>query len=414
MPLSPPMPQVPERRLPFDPPPEFAKLRADAAVVRVSTPAGFDAWLVSDYAGAREVLADGRRFSAQPGSTAHVMPAFDPDSPVNGLFSRMDGPEHLRIRRNFAPQLSHGRRLAELRPLIQEVVDGAVDGLAAATGPYDLHENLSRRISTTVIAELVGVGPEQRHLFYDVAEALFNPAGATEVDITHPAVIALFGYLAQLVQARRADPGDDVVSRMIAYSNAGERPLTDFELIAANAALFLFGFDVISSRLSGGLLLLLSEPSRWRRLCAEPELVTPAAEEIVRFLGSPTGILRRATEATILRGQPVEPGDYVVVAVQSANRDPALHPDGDVFDLARRPGPHLGYGHGAHACVAQQVARIEITTTLRTLAERVPSLRLARPLEEIECRTDSTARGPAEVPVVWDAVLPAPTREASG
>lgn len=409
------MPQVPDGHLPFDPPPEYEQLREKAAVVRVSTPARFDAWLVSDYAGAREVLGDGRRFSARPGSTSHVMPNFDPDSPVDGLFSRMDGAEHLRIRRNFAPQLSHSRRLSELRPMIQEVVDAAVDDLAAAAGPVDLHVAFSRRISTTVIADLVGVEPAYRNLFYDLGAALFNPDpdAETKDEDLQPAFAALFSYLTELVQHRRANPGDDVVSRMIAHSAGSERPLSDWELVTSNAALFLFGFDVISSRLSGGLLLLLGEPERWERLVADPELASTTGEEIVRFLGSPTGLLRVATEDTEIHGTPIAAGDYVIVAVQAANRDPRLHADADVFDMARHPAAHLGYGHGAHACVAQQVARIEITTALRTLATRVPSLRLAKPLNEISVRMDSTARGPAEVPVTFDEVLP-PAAPAEG
>jgi cytochrome P450 len=404
MSTAPTLPQVPPTQLPFDPPPEYRRLRDEAAVVRVATPAGFDAWLVSDYAAAREVLGDGRRFSARPGSTAHVMPSFDPDSPVDGLFSRMDGAEHIRIRRNFAPQLSHGRRLAELQPLIQEVVDDAIDALAQKEGPVDLHVEFSRRISTTVIAELIGVDREHAHLFYDVAAVLFNPDpdATMNAEDLQPAFIELFSYLSALVEERRANPGDDVVSRMIAHSSAGDRPLSDYELVTANAGLFLFGFDVISSRLSGGLVMLLAEPERWDRLVADPGLAATTGEEIVRFLGSPTGLLRVATEDTVVNGQPIAEGEYVIVAVQSANRDPALHPDADTFDMARKPGGHLGFGHGAHACVAQQVARMEITTALRTLATRLPGLRLAKPVDEIACRIDSTSRGPADVPVTWD------------
>jgi cytochrome P450 len=97
----------------------------------------------------------------------------------------------------------------------------------------------------------------------------------------------------------------------------------------------------------------------------------------------------------------------VVVAVQSANRDSALHPDGDVLDIGRRPGAHLGFGHGAHACVGQQIARMELVAVLGALARRVPTLRLAVSLDEIQFKTDSVVRGPSAVPVTWDKVLPA-------
>jgi cytochrome P450 len=397
-----PMPR--ESEFPFDPPPEYARLRTRSPVIRVACPTGLSAWLVTSYAGVRDVLGDGRRFSSRPGQVAHVLASFDPDSPVDGQFSRMDGPEHVRIRRNFAPQVSHARRLDELRPLIQGIVEGAIDRLADAAQPLELHMDFSRRITTAVIAELIGVPPEQRFLLYDAAKTLFDPA--TTAEELQRALAPLYGYLYGLVATRRAQPGDDVLSRMIVHSAGSDRPLTDDELVGMNGALLIAGFDTTASLLSHGLLALLSTPGQWRKLCADPALAPSATEELVRYLGVGIGLLRQATEDTTVEGVRIAAGDYVVVAVQSANRDTALYPDGDVLDVAREPGAHIGFGHGAHTCVGQQIARMELITVLRGLATRVPSLELARPLPEIEFRTDSVVRGPVELPVVWDEVLP--------
>ena len=399
----PAMPLPREWEFPFDPPPEYAELRATAPVLRVSCPTGIEAWLVSSYAGVREVLGDGRRFSSRPGQVAHVIQAFDPDSDPDGEFSRMDGPEHVRIRRNFAPQLSHARRLDELRPLIQQIVDEAIDHLAGTTPPIELHIPFSRWITTAVIAELIGVPPQDRHLLHGAAQALFDPA--TTADGLGQALAPLYGYLYGLVAARRGNPGDDVLSRMILHSQDSERPLTDDELVAMNGALLIAGFDTTASLLTHGLLALLENPAQWDRLVADPELAPGAAEELVRYLGVGVGLMRQATEDTVLLGQPIAAGDYVVAAVQSANRDPALHPDGDTFDVGRKPGAHLGFGHGAHTCVGQQIARIELVTVLRALARRVPTLRLARPLSEIPFKS-SIVRGPVDLPVSWEKVLP--------
>lgn len=399
----PAMPLPREGEFPFDPPPEYAELRTTAPVLRVSCPTGIDAWLVSSYAGVREVLGDGRRFSARSGQVAHLTTAFDPDSDPGGEFSRMDGPEHVRIRRNFAPQVSHARRLDELRPLIQQIVDEAVDHLAGTQPPIELHIPFSRWITTAVIAELIGVPPQDRHLLHGAARALFDPE--TTADGLQQAVAPLFGYLYGLVAARRGDPGDDVISRMILHSQDSERPLTDDELVGMNGALLIAGFDTTASLLTHGLLALLENPAQWERLVADPDLAPGAAEELVRYLGVGTGLLRRATEDTVLLGRPIAAGDFVVVAVQSANRDPELHPDADVFDVGRKPGAHLGFGHGAHTCVGQQIARMELVAVLRALAVRVPSLRPARPLPEIEFKT-GIVRGPVDLPVTWDEVLP--------
>jgi cytochrome P450 len=395
----PALPLPEEDRLPFDPPPECAELRAVPRIARVACPTGLDAWLVADYAGVREVLGDGRRFSARPGQAAHVLAAFGgPDAPVQG-FSQLDGPEHIRIRRNFAPQVSHARRLAELQPLVQEITDEAVTRMLGSAQPYPLHSGFSTAITTAVIAELIGVPPDRRHLLHDAATALFTTS--TSPDGLRRALDPLFTYLYGLVAARRVRPGDDVLSRMIEHSADSERPLTDAELTEMNAALLIAGFDTTASMITYGLVCLLHTPGQWARLCAEPDLAPSATEELVRYLGVGIGLLRQATEDTELHGQPIKAGDYVVVAVQSGNRDTALYPDAGTFDVTRRPGVHLGFGHGAHACVGQQIARLELTTVLRALARRVPTLRLAVPLEEIVWKKDSVVRGPVELPVAW-------------
>jgi cytochrome P450 len=401
--LLPALPLPREWEAPFDPPPEYARLRAESPVVRVSCPTGIDAWLVTRYADVRQVLGDGRRFSSRPGQLSHVSRVFDPGSSADGSFTRMDGPEHLRIRRHFAPQVSNVRRMAELQPLVQQIVDDRIDELAATTPPLDLHAGFSRRITTAVIAELIGVPAGERRLFEGAARTLFDPdadpAGLMQ------AITPLFEYLYGLIVTRRAAPGDDVLSRMIVHSAQSERPLSDEELVSMNAALLIAGFDTTASLLTHGFLALLSRPAQWSRLCADPALAPSAGEELVRYLGVGVGLLRQATEDTELGGRRIAAGDYVVVAVQSANRDERLYPDADALDVARRPGPHLGFGHGAHQCVGQQIARLELTTVLGAVARRVPTRRLATPPDEVPFR-DGVVRGPAALPVAWDEIRP--------
>lgn len=391
-----PLPSEDER--PFDPPPAYAELRSAGAVIRVACPTGVDAWLVSDYAGVREVLGDGRRFSAKPGQASHMLASYGPDAPIDN-FTRWDGPEHIRIRRNFAPQVTHARRLAELWPLVERITDEAITDMLASPQPYPLHGRFSTAITTSVIAELIGVPPEERHLLREAASALFTTS--TTPQELRDALTPLYTYLYQAVATRRVKPGDDVLSRMIEHSADSERPLTDAELTDMNAALLVAGFDTTASMITHGLVTLLNTPGEWAKLVAEPGLATPAADELVRYLGVGTGLLREATEDTELNGQKIKAGEYVVVAVQSGNRDTTLHPDADELDVARKPGPHLGFGHGAHACVGQQIARMELTTVLRALSTRVPTLRVAVPLGDLVWKKDSVVRGPVELPVAW-------------
>ncbi|MDR7275487.1 cytochrome P450 [Catenuloplanes atrovinosus] len=391
-----PLPQ--ERKYPFDPPPDYAELRAEGRIIRVTTPTGLDAWLVSDYRTIREVLGDGRRFSVRAGQAAHVLGGFDPDAPIGG-FSQMDGPEHVRIRRNFAPQVTHARRLAELTPMVERITDEAITRMLASPEPFPLHREFSTAVTTAVIAELIGVPPEKYFLLQDAAYTLFRtettPAQLQE------ALRPLFGYLLEQVARRRAAPGDDILSRMILHSADSDRPLTDEELVRMNAALLIAGFDTTASMITYGLVLLLGDRARWETLCKDPSLSATTGEELVRYLAVGVGLLRQATEDTELNGQKIAAGEFVVVAIQSGNRDTSVLPDADTFDLARRPGPHMGFGHGAHACVGQHIARMELKTVLGALATRVPSLRIAVPLADLEWKTDSVVRGPVELPVAW-------------
>ena len=394
----PALPLPREWDLPFDPPPDYAALRAGSRVAQVSCPTGLTAWLVADYAGVREVLGDGRRFSARAGTAGHVLQTFGPDSAMD-TFSQMDGPEHIRIRRHFAPQVSHAGRLAELTPLVVDIVDRGITRMLASPQPFPLHAGFSTAVTSEVIAELIGVPEEHRGLLREGAQALF--AATTTPEQLQAALWPLFAYLGEQVATRRAAPGDDVLSRMIVLSQDNERPLTDAELVEMNAALLVAGFDTTASMITYGVLALLNNPGEWAKLVADPDLAGPATEELVRYLGVGIGLMRQATEDTTLGDQSIRAGDYVVVAVQSGNRDAALYPDGDVLDVARKPGPHLGFGHGAHACVGQQIARMELNAVLRALPSRVPELRVAIPLDEVEWKRDSVVRGPAELPVEW-------------
>jgi cytochrome P450 len=401
------MPMPAERESPFGPAPEYARLRAESPIIQVTCPTGLTAWLVTRYADVRAVMAAPRRFVTRPGLAAHVAAHMDPASPVMvGDFSRMDGPEHLRFRRHLAPEVSSMARVRQLEPLVQRIVDAGIDRLAETGPPAELHREFARPVTTSVIAELFAVPDEDRVLFQGAAEALFD-TGTTPEGL-FAALQPLLTYLHGLVVRRRAALGDDALSGIIRRGDASDRPFSDAELAAMAGGLLIAGYDTTASLMSYGFLALLTHPEQLDRLRADPDLAAPAAEELVRYLGVGTGLLRQAVEDTEIGGQPVAAGDYVVVVPQSANRDPDLYPDEpDRLDIGRRPGPHVGFGHGPHQCVGQQLARLELTTALRTVARRIPSLRLAVPFEEVAFKDDNLVRGPRELPVTWDAVRPA-------
>lgn len=391
---------------PFGPPQEYESLRAGSPVIRVACPTGVQAWLVSRYEDVREVLGDPRRFSNRPGTAAHVLLGFGGDTPVGeGEFPRMDGAEHLRFRRHMAPEVSNMKRINQLRPRVRQIVDEHLDDLAATPTPVDLYAAFARPVTTAVIAELLSVPKTDRHLFQAAAEALFT--GSSSAGDVAAAMQPLFQYLYGTVVARRAEPGEDVLSRMIVRSDQTDQPFTDMELVMMSAAMLIAGYDTTASMISHGLLALLEHPAELDRLRADPALAGPAAEELVRYLGVGAGLLREVTEDTEIAGQRVRAGDYVVIAIQSANRDGALYPDGDRLDIGRTTGAHLGFGHGPHQCVGQQLARLELTTVLATVPRRIPSLRLAVPFADVRFKVDTAVFGPVTLPVTWDGIEPA-------
>ncbi|MFE7571795.1 cytochrome P450 [Streptomyces sp. NPDC057539] len=399
-----PLPLPREQECPFRPAPEVAGFRTDLPVARVVGPTGIEAWLVTRYADVRDVLGDPERFSNRSGQAGHVLADMPPDAPVTeGAFSRMDGAEHLRFRRILGPELSMIKRIERLRPTVQRIVDERLDALGESAPPVDLYQQFAVPLTSTVIAELLGVPATDHSLFQKAGAALFT--ATADPDEKAAAFEALFDYLHILVRRRRDEPGGDILSNLIERGDRSDQPFTDTELVATAAGLLVAGFDTTASMISYGVLALLHHPDQLTALRNGPGLVPGAVEELVRFLGVGVGIMREVTRDTEIGGQPVLAGDFVIAAIQSANHDPEQFPGADRLDVTRDAGRHIGFGHGPHQCAGQQLARLELRTVLETLLRRIPSLRLAVPFEQIEFKTDTVVTGPAALPVTWDEVL---------
>ena len=394
------------RGCPFAAAPGHEDTDVNGPVARVRTPAGIDAWMVNRYEDVKDVLSDTTRFSSAAGSINHMLPRMWPPQPMEpGDFNRMDGAEHLRFRRAFGIEIGAAKRMDALRPSVQRIVDEALDAIADAEQPVDFHERFSKPVTTAVIADLMDVPYADRQLFHDSA------AAALDIDMDPEIATAAFdklkAYVRQLLVDRRENPGDDALSHIIARSEAGDRPFTDDELESIGFALISAGFDVTAGMLTFITLTLFEFPDQMARLVADPSLVPTAVDEFVRFLPGDVGILRRAVADTEMGGVQIKAGDYVIAGIGAAGHDPAVFPDPEKLDLARTPNSHLNFGRGPHACVGQQLARLELRVALETVLRRVPSLRCAVPVAEVPLRQDNIVPGPAHLPVLFDAVLPA-------
>ncbi|MFL6117960.1 MAG: cytochrome P450 [Catenulispora sp.] len=404
MPGTTPAPQLPfDRASVLDLAPLYALLRAEAPAVRVRTPAGDPAWLITRYEPARTLFADPRlgRTHPDPERAARITGAAIMAGPQGDHAT--EAAEDALKRRLLAPAFS-ARRIALLAGHIRTLVEECLDGLAAAREASpdqtaDVHEHLALALPIRVICELVGVPPAERDRFRGLAARMTRMRGGDDAR----AAFADFGrYTAELAEAKRARPGEDVVSDLVA-AQATEPELTDARLTRLVMALLFAGHGTTVARLDLGTLMLLADPGRWAALVADPAgRVAATVEEILR-LASPggLGILRYAHEEIMVDDIRIERGEAVLIASSAANRDPAVFGDPEDFEPDRRPNPHLAFGHGARFCIGASLARTELTAAFEALARRFPDLRLAVGLDEIEMRTEQLAGGVTAVPVTW-------------
>ena len=348
-------------------------------VSAVTAPDGGPAWMAANYETAATVLADPRFGVEPPGAS---------EADNHTLFR--DGAAHRRLRALVSRAFTPGR-VAALAPRARELAESAVAAMVATGPPADLVADLAAPLSATVIAELLGVRIDDRAEFRRFAD------GALMADPGDRAALVsgwetFTAYAAELVEARRTEPGEDLLSGLIAVRDAEEGRLSEDELVGM--VVVLVGAGYVSSRnaIAVGAVHLTG------RLDTVDEQVV---EEALRLASGLTGdpMPRWAREEVELGGVTIAAGDRVLVSLAAANRDPAAFADPDAF----RPGrpPHLAFGRGPHHCLGAAVARLELQAALTALARGLPGLRLAVPPEEIPWTHGHVDSGPSALPVTW-------------
>jgi cytochrome P450 len=369
--------------------------REQRPVCPVRLPDGSEAFLVSRYADVRQVLTDdrfSRAAAAGPDAAPKELGVLETESLIG-----MDPPAHTRLRRLVARAFTP-RRVEELRPRIAELVDAALTKIAGLPRPVDLVAHLSVPLPVQVISELLGVPEELRHLCTYWSDTMMgdwraNPAAMRE---------ALDGFAA-MIAAKRDDPGDDLITALIAARDEQDR-LTERELLAVCVGVLTGGHETTTNHINLSLLTLFEFPDQLELLRADPGLIEAAVEELSRFvqLGD-TGILlpRVTTEEVTLGGVTLPAGATVLPAFVAANRDPAVFPDPDQLRLTRSENRHLGFGAGIHHCLGAQLARVELQEALGGLIRRFPGLRLAVRADELRFKPGLAVRSLERLPVTW-------------
>ncbi|HZT93818.1 MAG TPA: cytochrome P450 [Gaiellaceae bacterium] len=363
-------------------------------------------WFVTRYEDAEAVLLDDERFVRDPrlalpperlGGEVPEFVAFIDSNMLN-----RDRDDHRRLRRLVSKAFTP-RMIERLRPRIQEIADALIDRVLAQ-GEMELVSAFAFPLPITVIAELLGVPVADRDRFREWSAAMVSPAlAAADMEKADSSLSAFVDYLLALFAERRGEPGEDLVSALVAVEDGGDT-LSEEELCSMVALLIVAGHETTVSLIGNATLALLTHPEERALLERDPSLLPGAVEELIRYDGPVERTLNRWAAADVeLRGQKIRRGDLVIVILGAADRDPERFEDPDTLDLAAGRGTrHLGFGRGSHFCLGAPLARLEAEIALGTLLRRLPGLRLAVPQEELRWRPVPLFRSLVALPVAWE------------
>jgi len=393
-----------------DPPAVYAPLREANPVHR--SPLGF--WVLTRHADCLAMLRDKR--ASSDGRNADVERARalrrfeDPGNAIGDALAEMapflfrDPPDHTRLRglvqKAFTPRVVESLR-GRITDISVELVDEAL-----AKGRADLVADLAYPLPVQVIVEMLGVPAEDHQQFRVWSDAM---ARGLDPDFLLPpeaieermlGILSFVQYFAGLIARRRQEPGDDLLSALIAAKEKSD-VLSPGELVSTCILLLVAGHETTVNLIAGGALALLDHPDQLARLQDDPAVVRTAVEEMLRYV-SPVQLTGRvATEDIEVGGVTVARGEFAMLLIGSANRDPAAFEDPETFDITRRENPHLGFGFGLHHCLGAALARLESQIALSTLFARATTVE--RSGGELAYKDNVVLRGLAALPVTLSA-----------
>jgi cytochrome P450 len=387
-----------------NPYPFYARLRAEAPVWRVTLRDRRTAWLVTRYEDVARVLKDDtfakdKLNAMNPEQLAKTpwVPGFL--KPLERNMLDLDDLDHMRLRalvsKAFTP-----RFIERLRGRIEALCEELLDAMERESGT-DLVAGYALPLPATVIAELLGVPAEDHDRFHRWSNRLVSVSSGRDMLRALPAALAFVRYLRNLVERRRADPEDDLITALIRAEEAGDR-LSEDELLAMAFLLLVAGHETTVNLIASGTLALLEHPEQTEGLRHDPSLTKMAVEELLRYT-SPVEMAteRYAREDAEIGGRRIPRGELVLAVLGSANRDERHFEDPDVLDLARDPNRHLAFGRGGvHHCLGAPLARMEGQIAMTALLRRFPGARLAMAPEDLYWRRGLFLRGLEKLPLV--------------
>jgi cytochrome P450 len=356
-----------------DPHPVYARLRSEAPVHHVRAPDGKELWLVVGHDACRAAFTDPRlgRDWRKSGDISQIVNT-QQDQPALAHMLYADPPDHTRLRRLVAREFTP-RRIDALAPRVQEITDELLDAmLAGDERRADLISSFAFPLPMTVICELLGVPDMDRDAFGGWSNEM---VARTSWEAEAFAFQEMTAYIVELIAAKRANPGEDLLSAMIHTVDGGGDRLSPDELIGMSVLLLVAGHETTANLIGNGMRALFAHPDQLASLRADVGLLDSAVEEMLRYDGPVETCTDRLALADVAMGGVTIPaGSTVLIAMADADRDPQRFKDPSRFDIRRDTRGHIAFGHGLHHCLGAPLARLEAVITVREMLARRPGL----------------------------------------
>lgn len=392
----------------------YNRLRELGPIHRITLPNGLAAWLVIDYELGKQVLADPRlskdeessgAAARRQGISAGWQQGAGP-RPLRMNLLNTDPPDHTRLRslvnKAFTPAAS-----AHMRPTIEALAAGLIKELYERDQrqPVDLLDSYATPLPIAVICSLLGIPAEDQDTFGSLITTIMDETAVADGERSRQARVELSGYLIQLVadrrdhRGRRDDEDRDLLDRLITAQVDLDR-LSDQEVVATIGLLLVAGYDTTVHLIANAIFLLATQPAVRARAAANPDELGKLIEEVLRWEGpGHAATLRHTTSPITLGGTQIEEGEFLIVSVAAANRDPAVYTDPDSFQFDRHEPSHLSFGHGIHYCVGAPLARLEAEIALYALLDAFPEFTLAADPDSLRWRHSMIIRGRTSLPI---------------
>ena len=387
-----------------DPYPAYRMLREHAPVWK--SPLGM--WILTRYEDIANVLKDSSFIHDFEGEIS------DPrnrravkDEPVTKNLGQSmlvrDPPDHTRLR-NLVVRAFTARRVEEMRPRIQKIVDDLLDRVVPLK-TMDVIEDFAHKLPVIVICDMLGIPEDERGPFltgYRISGRSIDPTPMSreEIQEANAGVLRTQDYFKGLFERRRSSPGNDLITALLQVRDEQDGRLSDDELCANISLLFAAGHETTANLIGNGMLALQRNPEQWALLIADPSLSAGMIDELLRYDSSVQLTTRKASQDVTVGGQTIQRGDGVLCLLGAANRDPAIYAAPEKLDITRRNIRPLSFGGGIHFCLGAQLARMEAEIAFHALAIRLPLLRIDDVVNP-EWRPTITLRRLVKLPAHW-------------